>query len=61
MLKLKVHIVCLDDEGCEYSRKKYPLEEAWKKGFGKVIEEMQRDGVKVRQVGDKIIELYEKE
>jgi len=54
---MKVVVLYLDEDGYECYRETYTLEEAWKKGLGEVIEEMQRNGVRVAPMGGKVIEL----
>lgn len=57
---MKVVVVYLDDEGYEALREEYTLDEAFALGLGKIIEKMRKDGVAVRQVGNRVIELFEK-
>ena len=53
---MRVRVIYLDDDGYEAYRYDYSWNEA-KAVFGNVIDEMVKAGVKVRQVGDKIIEI----
>ena len=54
----KLVIVYLDEEGFECWRKEFSIEDAYKFGYGNVIDEMIAVGVRVRQVGDAIYELF---
>ena len=50
-------VIYLDDEGYEAWREEYPMSRAMER-FGKIVEEMMEKGVRVKQVGDKIYELF---
>ena len=51
----KVYIITLDDDGLECFREEYSIYEIWSTKYGEVVKDMIEAGVRVRQVGDKII------
>ena len=53
----KFVVVYLDEDGFECWRQEFSVDEAYKLGYGSIIDEMVAVGVRVRQVGEAICEL----